>query len=267
MQTLYSVLQYVPFINRLLGVSNLRRTSINTQNYSNELAHSVVFRHACKVPLTALLMSLSQLQQQTARGGEDIKPSIESDSLQTVELSLTATKRLMTLLEELDCSVPTVRSFDVFEALQEVKALLVAQQQGCHLHFHLHLQPNCRIQGAQLHFEEALICLVTNAIEAYTEDHTAKIVVVLAYQTDSMVLRVEVLDFGVGMTDVVKQLALMPGVSSKEQGQGVGLSFAKDVVENVFAGQLTVASQVGIGTRVRIELPLAPGNDSQNLER
>lgn len=64
----------------------------------------------------------------------------------------------------------------------------------------------------------------------------------------------EVADQGVGMTADVRERAFEPFFTTKAKGTGLGLPICRKIVE-AHKGAITLDSQVGKGTRVRVELP------------
>ena len=69
-------------------------------------------------------------------------------------------------------------------------------------------------------------------------------------------IRIEVIDTGTGITPEVLKEVFRPFFTTKPQGLGLGLPLAKRIVEG-FGGQMTIDSQPGVGTTVRIDLPKA----------
>ena len=76
-------------------------------------------------------------------------------------------------------------------------------------------------------------------------------------------LRVRIRDNGIGMREEDIPLVVQPFyrvnsvLDGRHQGAGLGLPFAKSVVE-LHGGTLTIDSEIGIGTAVTITLPLVP---------
>jgi signal transduction histidine kinase len=70
----------------------------------------------------------------------------------------------------------------------------------------------------------------------------------------------EIADDGCGISPQHLPLVLDPFFTTKKRGQGtgLGLSIAADIVKN-HGGQLTIESEVGRGTTVRVVLPAAQG--------
>ncbi|TVQ78103.1 MAG: sensor histidine kinase [Bradymonadales bacterium] len=103
-------------------------------------------------------------------------------------------------------------------------------------------------------FLRAVSNLIDNAVEAI-EAEEGQISVSLRCQPDSLIVLVE--DNGRGIPSDKLHRVFQRGVSyQKPGGSGLGLSYAKEVVE-ACDGQLGILSKPGKGTRVSIRLPKA----------
>ena len=112
-------------------------------------------------------------------------------------------------------------------------------------------QAVCTVDGHLL--QQVLHSVLSNASEAMPDGHSCRIrVSELARKT----IRIEVIDTGTGITPEVLKEVFRPFFTTKPQGLGLGLPLAKRIVEG-FGGQMTIDSQPGVGTTVRIDLPKA----------
>lgn len=64
----------------------------------------------------------------------------------------------------------------------------------------------------------------------------------------------EVVDQGVGMTPEVRERAFEPFFTTRAKGTGLGLPICRKIVE-AHKGTITLHSEPGKGTTVRVELP------------
>jgi signal transduction histidine kinase len=87
--------------------------------------------------------------------------------------------------------------------------------------------------------------------------------VTVSGETDDVWLRVRISDTGDGMRPEEIPLVVQPfyrtnsAYDAKHQGAGLGLPFAKAVVE-LHGGSLAIESRLALGTTVTISLPVAP---------
>jgi len=66
--------------------------------------------------------------------------------------------------------------------------------------------------------------------------------------------RVEIADTGLGMTVEQLEHVFEPFYTTKSQGLGLGMSYARKVVE-LHGGTISVESRAGVGTAIRVALP------------
>ncbi|WP_054530037.1 XrtA/PEP-CTERM system histidine kinase PrsK [Erythrobacter sp. SG61-1L] len=118
---------------------------------------------------------------------------------------------------------------------------------------HLVERQNCTVLADVEAFEQALVHLVQNAIEASEPDAP----VLLSVLLDGLNCRIEVLDSGTGMSaEFIRSRLFKPFHSSKPGGFGIGAFEARELIRSM-NGRLDVESREGIGTRFIIRLPLA----------
>jgi PAS domain S-box-containing protein len=133
----------------------------------------------------------------------------------------------------------------------------------------LSLEPDLRpVHGDAGALSQAIMDICVNAVDAMPEGGT------LALQTRNVgrdLVELALQDTGCGMTEEVRARAMDPFFTTKEVGKGTGLGLAM-VYRTVLAhhGEVTIQSEPGRGTRVRILLPAmeeeepggvgAPGN-------
>lgn len=113
---------------------------------------------------------------------------------------------------------------------------------------------------------QILINLVSNAIKFTTDD--GSITVEASFNDESYIF--EVTDTGYGMseedikivTEPFMRASLSPFISH-EEGSGLGLSIVKSLVD-LFGGKLTIESNLGMGTKVTVELLLNSHSINKN---
>ncbi|NNE00223.1 MAG: response regulator [Pirellulaceae bacterium] len=108
------------------------------------------------------------------------------------------------------------------------------------------------IVGDPTQLRAVLTNLVFNAADATAEDGS----IVIRIDRDDQHALIDVIDDGVGMTKETLDRCLEPFYTTKDTGSGLGLSECHGVVRQ-HEGDISVSSQPGKGTRVRVSLPLA----------
>jgi signal transduction histidine kinase len=72
-------------------------------------------------------------------------------------------------------------------------------------------------------------------------------------------IHVEVKDHGGGIPDEIRPLLFKETLTTKKDGNGLGLLSCKSVIEESHQGRLWYESEVGRGTVFHFTIPLNPG--------
>lgn len=97
--------------------------------------------------------------------------------------------------------------------------------------------------------------LIKNAVDAM--DGEGSITIETLRDRDQAVIHVT--DTGKGMSRKRRKEIFRPGFTTKKRGWGLGLTLAKRIIEQYHGGKIFVsASEPGIGTTFRIQIPLRP---------
>jgi len=121
--------------------------------------------------------------------------------------------------------------------------------------------PNLTADPGQLN--QLLVNLVVNAVQAMPEGGTLKVETRL--EEDQVLLIVE--DTGVGISEEVKKQIFIPFFTTKDvsEGTGLGLSVVHGIVAS-HKGSINVESEIAVGTRFEIKLPLTAPHDTEETE-
>jgi signal transduction histidine kinase len=138
----------------------------------------------------------------------------------------------------------------VFDTLK-----LMADEKGINL-YHENLQNIPEILADEGRLFNAFYNLVNNAIAEVPSG--GSITIVGKLPADNQTLHIEVKDTGRGMpAEIRDSLFSASAISQKKGGTGLGTKIVKDVVD-AHHGNITVESEIGIGTTFNINLPIAP---------
>jgi len=233
--------------NPLLKVNNLFFKSDKKSDLLR-LENNFVFRHACMTPLTILSCSLDNMENNSQADSQNIKNA------------KLAVSHLTKLIKTVTNHENRKQDFDVNMAVNEV-VLLFKNKTNCEIYIKNALPKNTIIRGSKIYFQEILVCLLNNAYEAYKDRKMAH--VCLSVRIIKGQVFIGVVDFAKGMTNMGQFFAMVKGISYKEQGMGLGLSFVKHTIEKEFKGVLKIISGYGVGTHVQVAIPIQlPYNQS-----
>lgn len=120
--------------------------------------------------------------------------------------------------------------------------------------------PDVHCTSAEI--EQVALNLLKNAAQALVNQDVTKAPPTITLRTarDGGILRIEVEDNGIGMTDSVRKRAFEPFFTTKGVGEGTGLGLAVSyfIIVTKHGGSFDVQSQPGIGTRFIMRIPFSP---------
>lgn len=124
------------------------------------------------------------------------------------------------------------------------------------------------IQGNPALLQQALLNLFNNAIDAVTMRHGSrggKLLVAAEVEEDRV--RIDVRDSGCGISPENLERIFSPFFTTKPvgKGTGLGLSVCYGIVKSM-GGEISVSSEIGVGTRFTIYLPAAQEGHSAKIQ-
>lgn len=114
------------------------------------------------------------------------------------------------------------------------------------------VEDDCTIEINKIEFNQLLVNLIKNAIEATTSGDA---ITVTAMKKEGLV-EIKITDKGQGMSNQELELLGTPFYSLKSKGTGLGIMICNNIVAN-YKGKMTFHSSKGQGTTVTIHFPLA----------
>jgi two-component system nitrogen regulation sensor histidine kinase NtrY len=207
--------------------------------------------HEIKNPLTPIKLSAQRLEK---KFGTQIKDPAFSSCVNMIIRQTDDLKRLVNEFSNfarLPQSRPVVGSLNktIDEALELYR---IAHRE---LQFRFDQDPylpDIKFDPDQI--KRVLINLLDNAVAAVQDSNTGRIAVRTQYDSLLKLVRVSVLDNGMGIPEADRDRVFEPYFSTKEHGTGLGLSIVKRIVEDHNGFIRAFANEPG-GTKVIIELP------------
>ncbi|MBY0339894.1 MAG: PAS domain S-box protein [Rhodocyclaceae bacterium] len=232
---------------------------------SEFLAH---MSHEIRTPMNAVL-GLAQVLEREALGDR------QRDMVQRIRQ---AGQSLLTILNDvLDLSKIEAgqlriesRAFDLPRLLANLDSLMgqAARDKGITLRVVTPALPTGTLIGDGLRLEQVLLNLIGNAIKFTERGEVALVVSPCESSADSLRLRFEVRDTGIGIAPAALTALFAPftqadaGISRRYGGTGLGLSICKRLVE-LMGGVIGVESQPGLGSTFWFELPFQRGTQAE----
>jgi len=219
-----------------------------------ELAATVA--HEINNPLQILLGHVQLLEN----GIGDPKARIRIIKQQVYRIR-DITQHLLQLARSIPSESPP-EPVNVVQVLRSVLSFLSAQLQrdGIELVTEFEMA-ECWVLGNALQLEQVFMNLILNARDAMPDGGTLSVSIV---RWDERTVAILVQDTGIGIPEEHLPKIFDPFFTTKPPGKGtgLGLAIARDIILN-HHGHISVSSEVGKGTSVRILLPIVSMGKSQ----
>jgi two-component system, sensor histidine kinase LadS len=136
-------------------------------------------------------------------------------------------------------------SFEMAKELESIRKILRYSFQNCNISLIYDIRTDLTIQGNANEFSHAIINLILNAKEAFEGVQIESPTIILsATETDTTCV-ITVSDNAGGILLKPIDSAFELNVSTKENGSGLGLYMAKNIIENRFGGSIKVENLDG----------------------
>jgi len=209
--------------------------------FATSLAHEV------RNPLTSvrLLLQKAKARSEDPKCSELITTALSTlDGLnRTVSGALSVAQSGLVKAGTIDLRAPLEAAMRTAE--------LEFQNRGAHLQW-LRRADLVRVHGDAAALERLFLNLLLNAAQALGREGRASV----GLETGEGVATVSIVDSGQGIPAADLERVLQPFYSTRAEGTGLGLAIARQIV-TAHGGALSIASEEGHGTEVRVDLPLA----------
>jgi len=244
-------------INKL----ELRRKALTLEKLNRQLLNSNTFiekfaamaAHDIKNPLSSMLLSSQSLQMR-------LKKMDDAGCEKLIDLNISSTKRLMTLLDEMLAYSKSPETLLIRKIRVNLNDLLsqVIGSINVPANFRINLPADgYQVYASVVALEQVFANLLTNAIR-YNDKEEGIINIRLIYDEDSYKFEVE--DNGKGIATEYHERVFDNNFTLKQadrfdkQGSGIGLSTVKELVK-ALNGSIHLTSTLGVGTTFYISIP------------
>jgi len=188
--------------------------------------------------------------------------SLLNDSVEQIAVQINRCKLITHgLLKFARKSEPLFQAVDLKQFTQEVVSMIEREAELENIRIVQKFDADLpKIMADPNQFQQVLLNLLNNAIDALKAKHGGEIRVTSVRQDDS--IAISVADNGCGIPTDKMEKIFLPFYTTKPvgQGTGLGLSTCYGIVERM-GGKISVNSELNVGTAFTVWLPLAENND------
>jgi two-component system CheB/CheR fusion protein len=255
------------FVGTIRNITERKRTEEQMRRQQAELAHvlrtatiehlAAGLAHELNQPLTAIANDVEACATYV-RSGERGAPRLLTLLDRAGAEALRAGEIVHHLREFVKRREPRLESTDLCDVVRNATRWLVREMEQERITLHLELLPQgLRVRVDHVQIEQVLVNLMQNAIDTIREAGSeTRDIFIRTSQTEDGMAEVAVEDTGAGLHASAHERLYEPFFTTKPQGMGMGLAISRSIVE-MHDGRLSVTPRPsGIGTTVRLALPL-----------
>ncbi len=208
------------------------------------LHHLNIWKHAVATPLTTLQLAVDQANEELPSA------NMRQRALLTqIKSQLTYLCQLVFPSEDTRFSLRSVlaQTTTRLDCFPQRRLALIDQ-----------LTTDIELPGSGLELQEALSCAITNSWEAY-ESNQHQVVLVTCYLKGSNIL-IQITDYGKGMNWLTRTAFVSKQRSTKPNHHGLGTTFIKQIIQELYHGRVLYSSYIGIGTTQTWLIPIKWSN-------
>ncbi len=223
------------------------------QNAQRAAAWSEVARriaHEIKNPLTPIRLAAQRIHRKFSA---EVNNPIFDESIQMIVTQVDEMKNLVNEFSQF-ARMPqlTLMLGNFSQVLLDV--LKIFQNTHSHVQFKIELDsklPEFKFDQSQI--KRVFMNLIDNAIMACQNNSNSEVCILTEYRLDFKILKISVIDNGIGIPARDRAKVFEPYFSTKETGTGLGLSIVKSIIED-HSGIIRALPNEPTGTKMYIEL-------------
>ena len=264
------------YVGTVTDINERKETEKELQRINQELARATRLKdeflanmsHELRTPLTAIL-GMTEGLQEGVFGAVDEEHLIALETIEQSGLHLLALiDDILNLAKIESGQIELEYSSVAVDRMCESSLVFVKQQAGKkRIRLHHKITPNLPdITVDERRIRQVLINLLNNAVK-FTPEEGQIVLEVMALLPDETrnykILRFAVTDTGIGIAPEDLKKLFQPfiqvdsALNRQHDGTGLGLALVKRIVE-LHGGQVSVTSEVGVGSCFVFELPIQP---------
>lgn len=212
--------------------------------------------HDIANPLTVIGLNLEQIKNEDNEDQDKYK--------NYVQRAIMATKRIKDLIESANTCLRQQshqNHFSIQTEIEQIKMMLEAKARLQQVIINIDIKEDISIRGSKTRFNQAVMNVVNNAVEAHRESSESekRVNITVSRSTENDNLFICVSDNGPGITEQNMAKIFNPFFSTKSESEkniGLGLSIVKEIIEHDFSGQVQVSSSIGAGSDFYFFIPI-----------
>lgn len=225
---------------------------LNKSAAVNALASSIA--HEINQPLGA-----SRLNAQFAEMKLNSDPnnaSILKETIQSILYDINRASNIVTNLSRLKSKeAGKISIINLLESIDEVAEISKSKLRDSKILLEVDCPPNCQIKINLSEWQQVLINLLNNAIEALDSPDLQVKKIVISAKTTNNNLEISIQDSGLGIPAGQESKIFDLMVTNKESGTGIGLWLSKNII-NRYGGDISARNIQAGGASFTIMLPL-----------
>ena len=228
--------------------------------------------HEINNPLQNITMTLELLREELIAMSAEVPARRVERLLELADDARLGAQRIAKIVRGLDTFARGEREEAAVLDLHTVLDLsisLTGNQLRHHVQLHTDLRATPLVFCDESRLAQVFINLLTNAAQAMADRPAERNVLRVCSWTDERGRAVvEIGDNGPGMTDEVRARVFEPFFTTKPvgEGSGLGLAIAHSIVTS-FGGELSCASELGVGSTFLVRLPASTQEDVRPAQR
>jgi len=247
--------EYLVVIEDITEQKQIEEKMIQTDKLSALGLMASSFAHEVNNPLATINVYAEDLIDRIAQHDEELDEEEMAFYLEKIKENTERCKRITgNLLNFSRKTNWTVAKIDMTETIQNSVSLVAASLKRKQIMLELDIAKDLPIFfGDSLKLMQVIVNLINNAIDAVKED--GKINIIARVEENNVCLYVK--DNGCGISEDILGKIFDPFYTTKPvgKGTGLGLSVCYGIVEE-FTGTIKVESKVGIGTTIKVQIPI-----------
>ncbi len=212
--------------------------------------------HELNQPLTASASYLLTAQRLLDMPLEQ-RPASVKETLEGAAQQIMRAAGIVRQLREFIMRGEPERAFaNLHDLIREASQATATNMSDGNVRLSLQLGANVdRVFVDSVQIKQVLVNLISNAIEAMNASAEHELTISTSL-IDDLTIRIDVVDTGVGFSEMVRDNLFEPFATSKAGGMGIGLSISRSIVE-AHDGKIWAESNPGGGAVFSFALPLA----------